>query len=103
MLANLMEVMAVGNEIHSATDLDPRSSFHSATDLDPRSSFHSATDSGGCSSFELKPEKRTRCEVWTRVMGYHRPVSAFNVGKKQEHLERRLFLEAKSGLSEGSL
>jgi len=22
--------------------------------------------------------KRTRCEVYTRVMGYHRPVSAFN-------------------------
>ncbi len=25
--------------------------------------------------------KRTRCEVWTRVMGYHRPVSHFNTGK----------------------
>lgn len=21
---------------------------------------------------------RQRCEVWTRVMGYHRPVSSFN-------------------------
>ena len=29
-----------------------------------------------------------RTEVWTRVMGYHRPVSAFNVGKKAEHAER---------------
>jgi len=22
--------------------------------------------------------KRTRCEVYTRVMGYHRPVSSYN-------------------------
>lgn len=42
---------------------------------------------------ELKPEERTRCEVWTRVMGYHRPVSSFNVGKKGEHKERKHFTE----------
>lgn len=29
----------------------------------------------------LPTEQRQRCEVWTRVMGYHRPVSAFNPGK----------------------
>jgi ribonucleoside-triphosphate reductase len=34
------------------------------------------------------------CEVWTRVMGYHRPVSSFNIGKKGEHAERRHFREA---------
>jgi ribonucleoside-triphosphate reductase len=33
------------------------------------------------------------CEVWTRVMGYHRPVSSFNVGKKGEHAERLPFRE----------
>lgn len=33
------------------------------------------------------------CEVWTRVMGYHRPVSSFNIGKKGEHLERTPFQE----------
>ena len=33
------------------------------------------------------------CEVWTRVMGYHRPVASFNVGKKGEHFERRFFQE----------
>lgn len=33
------------------------------------------------------------CEVWTRVMGYHRPVSSFNIGKKGEHAERTPFLE----------
>ena len=34
------------------------------------------------------------CEVWTRVMGYHRPVSSFNVGKKGEHAERTPFQES---------
>ena len=26
-------------------------------------------------------------------MGYHRPVSSFNIGKKGEYLERRFFTE----------
>jgi ribonucleoside-triphosphate reductase len=34
------------------------------------------------------------CEVWTRVMGYHRPVSSFNIGTKGEHAERRHFRES---------
>lgn len=42
---------------------------------------------------DLCNEKRQRCEVWTRVMGYHRPVSSFNIGKKGEHQERRFFRE----------
>lgn len=37
---------------------------------------------------ECKP-----CEVWTRVMGYFRPVSAFNTGKKSEYAERKCFSE----------
>jgi len=41
----------------------------------------------------LKDEERTRCEVWTRVMGYHRPVSAFNIGKQSEFRERKFFIE----------
>ena len=41
----------------------------------------------------LSDEERQRCEVWTRVMGYHRPVSAFNPGKKGEHYERTHFIE----------
>jgi hypothetical protein len=45
------------------------------------------------SEFPLKDEERTRCEVWTRVMGYHRPVSAWNPGKQSEHAERRYFEE----------
>jgi ribonucleoside-triphosphate reductase len=34
-----------------------------------------------------------RCEVWTRVMGYHRPVSSFNTGKRGEFHERQFFEE----------
>jgi anaerobic ribonucleoside-triphosphate reductase len=41
----------------------------------------------------IPQEQRQRCEVWTRVMGYHRPVSAFNPGKQSEHRERRHFTE----------
>ncbi|MDR1361857.1 MAG: anaerobic ribonucleoside-triphosphate reductase [Holosporaceae bacterium] len=44
-------------------------------------------------SVEIKNEERQRCEVWTRVMGYHRPVSYFNIGKKGEHAERIHFEE----------
>ncbi|AFL75390.1 anaerobic ribonucleoside-triphosphate reductase [Thiocystis violascens] len=36
---------------------------------------------------------RQATEIYTRVMGYHRPVSAFNRGKRAEHDARRLFLE----------
>ena len=43
----------------------------------------------------LSVEERQRCEVWTRVMGYHRPVASFNVGKKGEHCERRFFEEGR--------
>jgi hypothetical protein len=42
---------------------------------------------------DLDPSERTRTEVWTRVMGYHRPVSAFNPGKQAEHRERLAFVE----------
>ncbi|WP_128991513.1 anaerobic ribonucleoside-triphosphate reductase [Arcobacter sp. CECT 8986] len=37
--------------------------------------------------------KRTRCVVYTRVMGYHRPVESFNIGKKGEHKQRVKFVE----------
>lgn len=33
------------------------------------------------------------CEVWTRVMGYFRPVKSFNIGKKGEYMERQMFTE----------
>jgi len=44
-------------------------------------------------SIKLPDEERTRCEVWTRVMGYHRPVTSFNPGKQSEHAERQFFNE----------
>ena len=40
---------------------------------------------------ELKDTERQPCEVWTRVMGYHRPISSFNIGKKGEAAERKYF------------
>lgn len=44
-------------------------------------------------NIKLSDADRTRCEVYTRVMGYHRPVSCFNAGKQQEHYERQYFVE----------
>lgn len=44
-------------------------------------------------SVALPDHERQRCEVWTRVMGYHRPVSEFNRGKQGEHAERKPFCE----------
>jgi len=41
----------------------------------------------------LNNQERQRCEVWTRVMGYHRPTSSFNIGKKGEFKERVHFVE----------
>lgn len=36
-------------------------------------------------------KKRTPCEVWTRVMGYLRPVSHYNTWKKSEFYSRKYF------------
>lgn len=44
----------------------------------------------------LSDDERQPCEIWTRVMGYHRPVSSFNRGKKSEFAERTSFVEGKS-------
>lgn len=40
--------------------------------------------------------QRTKCEIYTRVMGYFRPVSHFNIGKKAEHYGRKHFSESVS-------
>lgn len=54
----------------------------------------------GNRTITLKDEERQECEIWTRVMGYYRPVSEFNIGKKSEHFERTFFSEEKAlGLS----
>lgn len=43
--------------------------------------------------FVLCDDERQRCEIWTRVMGYHRPMASFNTGKKGEFFERTYFVE----------
>ena len=49
-----------------------------------------------CSPANVHPllanDERQPCEIWTRVMGYHRPVSSFNVGKRGEFYERQYFV-----------
>ncbi len=42
---------------------------------------------------ERLKEKRQKCIVYTRVMGYHRPVESFNIGKTGEHKQRKQFIE----------
>ncbi|SDR84344.1 MULTISPECIES: anaerobic ribonucleoside-triphosphate reductase [Pseudomonadaceae] len=49
---------------------------------------------------QLQGHERVRCEVWTRVMGYHRPVSSWNPGKQSEHRERQFF-QPQSSASDG--
>ena len=41
----------------------------------------------------LEDHERTPCEIWSRVMGYHRPVSEWNAGKQSEWDERVHFKE----------
>lgn len=47
----------------------------------------------GSRTITVTDEERQECEVWTRVMGYYRPVSEFNIGKRSEHNERMFFRE----------
>jgi hypothetical protein len=56
---------------------------------------HAVSDCPACPDNHagLNISERTRCEVWTRVMGYHRPVSQWNLGKQAEHRERVVFKE----------
>lgn len=44
----------------------------------------------------LTDAERQPCEIWARVMGYCRPVSSFNKGKKSEFYERKNFSEEKA-------
>ena len=56
-----------------------------------------ADETPGSSSL-LDGEERQPCEVWTRVMGYHRPLSSFNRGKQGEFHERQCFRESRARL-----
>ena len=44
----------------------------------------------------LNGNNRTRCVVYSRVMGYFRPTESFNIGKVGEHKERVKFVERAS-------
>lgn len=35
--------------------------------------------------------ERTKCEIWSRVVGYFRPVEQWNDGKKEKFFERKTF------------
>jgi anaerobic ribonucleoside-triphosphate reductase len=45
---------------------------------------------------ELSDSERQPCEVWSRCMGYHRPINYWNVGKQSEHRERKMFRTAET-------
>ena len=45
------------------------------------------------SEITLTDDEHQPCEVWTRVMGYHRPTTSFNIGKQSEWAERKFFKE----------
>ena len=47
----------------------------------------------GDQTITITDEERQTCEIWTRVMGYYRPVSEFNIGKKSEYADRTFFSE----------
>lgn len=44
---------------------------------------------------KLEDEERQLCEIWTRVMGYYRPIDNYNIGKKGEYHERVNFIVPK--------
>jgi ribonucleoside-triphosphate reductase len=56
---------------------------------------HPTCPSCACQHPDAPPQP---CEVWTRVMGYFRPVASFNVGKRGEYAERVNFREAQARL-----
>lgn len=43
---------------------------------------------------QLNDSERTRGEVWTRVMGYHRPISSFNIVKQGGGVAKRKYFSA---------
>lgn len=46
-----------------------------------------------CPNCAERGNAEQECEVWTRVMGYFRPVKSFNKGKKSEYADRTMFSE----------
>lgn len=42
----------------------------------------------------MQKECGTECEVYSRIVGYFRPVQNWNIGKKEEFKERLEFCES---------
>ena len=55
--------------------------------------FPATENTALATAVQLTDAERQPCEVWTRVMGYHRPVASFNTGKQGEHNERQFVAE----------
>ena len=45
------------------------------------------------------PECKQKTEVWSRVVGYLRPINNYNAGKKEEYLRRTKFCIKKEQLN----
>ena len=39
----------------------------------------------------IKGHKRQPCEIWSRCVGYYRPISNYNKGKLAEFNDRKMF------------
>ena len=48
----------------------------------------------------IPAERRTKCEVYSRVVGYLRPVAQWNKGKQSEWKDRVDFIAPKIGVDE---
>ena len=51
---------------------------------------------------EKHKDERQHCEIWSRVMGYYRPVQSYNKGKLGEFNDRKFFKEPNSTHQEKS-
>ena len=55
------------------------------------------TDDLVVGNITIPADKRQRCEVYSRVVGYLRPVAQWNRGKKAEWADRVVFQAPKVG------
>lgn len=46
--------------------------------------------------WETMVNSRTKCQIWSRVVGYLRPTDKWNEGKQEEFNDRRVFDERPS-------
>lgn len=44
---------------------------------------------------KIKKKERTKCEIFSRIVGYLRPISQWNAGKEAEYNKRVTYTMAK--------